>query len=183
MNEQQRLERLASMVPPDEACPDADTLAAYILEQLHGNEQLRVAAHVRKCPLCRYQASSCRPPQPRQGPLLARLVPMQIAGGQRSSLVESNTLHYIAAHLVIEMIIPQPTGEHWRITGQILSNRSGLENCVVTARSGRRRWQGITDTEGFFTFTGLPEGRYTISVSDSLVTVQIRDIILTFDEV
>ena len=174
MNERRRVEQLAILSLTEDDCPDAELLAAHALGLLEGNQQLRVAAHVRQCPLCQADIAACRPPPPRLSTITARLRPLLLADGRRSTAYRENRRQYVAADVVVELTIAPPIGEHWRVTGQILREGLGLSERMVTARSGRRRYVQISDAQGFFTFDALPSGRYTLSVVDGQVQVQIR---------
>jgi hypothetical protein len=183
MNQRRQLEKLAIISLNEAECPDAELLAASILGILEGNEQLRVAAHVRQCPLCQADSVACRPPPPRRSTFMARLRPLLLADGRRSAAYRENRRQYVAADVVVELTIAPPVGEHWRVTGQILREGSGLAARMVTARSGRRRYTQTSDDQGFFTFDALPSGRYTLSVVDGHIQVQIRAIELGLDPV
>jgi len=182
MDEQRRLEQLALASLNEAECPDADQLAAYIVGSLSGTEQLVVAAHVRDCPLCRHDIALCRPPEARPRSFIARLVPLSLAEGRRSATAVSNIRRYIAADLIVELTVAPPDGDFWRITGQVLRSGAGLAPCVVTARAGRRRYMQTSDMEGFFPFDALPAGRYTLSVTDGQVQIQIRKLVLSLDD-
>jgi hypothetical protein len=182
MNDQRRLEQLALASLTEEECPDADQLAAYILGDLAGTEQLIVAAHVRECPLCQHDIVVCRPPEPRPRTMLARLLPQALADGRRSSAYRANVRQFVAADLVVELTIAPPIGDDWRITGQIVRAGVGLAERVVTLRSGRRRYQQTSDPQGFFTFEGLPAGRYTLTVTDGQIQMQIRALTLSAND-
>jgi hypothetical protein len=182
MDKQRRLEQLALASLTEEDCPDSDRLAAYILGALVGTEQLVVAAHVRDCPLCQYDIALCRPPEPRQRPLIARLMPLALVEGRRSAAYRTNVRRYIATDVVVELTIAPPVGDYWRITGQIMRANAGLAECEIMMRAGRRRYQQTSDTLGFFTFEALPAGRYTLSVAYGPVLVQIRNLVLSSDE-
>ena len=181
MNERRRLETLAISSLNAADCPDAELLAASMLGILTGNEQLRVAAHVRQCPLCQADMAACRPPPPRPSTFVARLRPLLLAEGRRSAAYRENRRQYVAADVVVELTIAPPIGEHWRVTGQILREGAGLPARTVTARSGRRRYVQTSDDQGFFTFDALPSGRYTLSVVDGHIQVQIRALELGID--
>jgi hypothetical protein len=85
----------------------------------------------------------------------------------------------VAADLVVELTIAPPIGDTWRITGQLLRAGSGLGGRVVTMRTRRQSYQQTSDAQGFFTFEALPAGRYTLSVADGQVQVQVRDLVLS----
>jgi hypothetical protein len=176
MTDRRRFEQLAILSLHETDCPDADLLAASMLGLLTGNEQLRVAAHVRQCPLCQADVAACNPPPPRPSILVARLRPLLLADGRRSAAYRENRRQYVAADLVVELTIAPPIGELWRVTGQVLREGAGLPGRAVTARSGRRRYMQASDDQGFFTFDALPSGRYTLSVVDGQIQVQIRAI-------
>jgi hypothetical protein len=182
MDEQRRLEQLAFASLTEAECPDADQLAAYIVGSLSGTEQLIVAAHVRDCPLCQHDIALCRPPEPRPRSFIARLMPLSMAEGRRGATTRTNMRQYVAADLVVELTIAPPDGDFWRITGQVLRSSAGLAAASVTARAGRRRYKETSDAQGFFTFDALPAGRYTLSVTDGQVQIQIRDLVLNLDD-
>ncbi len=181
MNDQRRIEQLAIISLNEADCPDADLLAASMLGMLEGNEQLRMAAHVRQCPLCQADSAACRPPPARPSTVVALLRPLLLADGRRSAAYRENRRQYVAADVVVELTIAPPIGEHWRVTGQILREGTGLPARMVTARSGRRRYTQTSDGQGFFTFDALPPGRYTLSVVDGHIQVQIRALELGLD--
>src|SRR5262249_48332013 len=145
---------------------------------LTGTDQLVVAAHVRDCPLCKHDVEVCRPPEPRPRSVIARFIPPALASGLRSAESQTNVRQYMAADLVIELTVAPPMGDYWRITGQILRAGAGLAERTITLRAGRRHYQRISDPQGFFTFAEVPAGRYTLSVVEGSVQVQIRDLAL-----
>jgi hypothetical protein len=181
MEKRLRLELLATASLTEEECPDVDLLAAYTLGLLTGTEQLRVAAHVRSCPLCARDVEVCRPPAPRQRTFLARLLPFAPAEGRRGSVGPTNVRQYMAADILIDVTISPPLGDYWRMSGQVTRGSVGQGECRVTLHAKRRRYQQSTDTQGFFTFEMIPAGQYTLSVIDGQVKIQIRDIILSHD--
>jgi hypothetical protein len=181
-NEQRRLEQLALSSLTEADCPDADQLAAYILGTLTGTAQLRVAAHVRSCPLCQDDIAACRPPAPRPRLVLAHLLPLSLADGRRSAPLYQHVRRYVAADLTVELTIPPPVGDYWRITGQVMRAEQGLAGRPVTLQASRRRYQQTSDAQGFFTFERVPTGRYTLSVTDELIQVQLRALVLSLDE-
>jgi hypothetical protein len=181
MNKRRRLEQLAIASLTEEAHPDVELLAAYALGMLTGTEQLGVAAHVRTCPICTYDLELCRPPEARPRPLIARLTPLVPADGRRSGANQAYVRQYVAADIVIDLTIPPPEGDYWIITGQITQAGMGLAQRTMTLRAGQRRYQHMSDTNGFFVFTDVPSGRYTISATDGQIQVQIRDIVLSLD--
>src|SRR5690349_12069520 len=117
MDQRRRLEQLAAASLSEEACPDAEQLAAYALGLLAGIEQLQVAAHVRDCPICLHDLVLCRPPETRRRPLLASLMPLPLAQGRRGAGPE-NIRRYMAADLIVDVTIAPPDGDYWRVTGQ-----------------------------------------------------------------
>lgn len=176
MTQQNRLEHLAIASLNEDDCPDAERLAAYLLHTLTGNEQLRVAAHVRQCPLCQDDIATCYPPPPRPRRIIARLIPVTFAQSRRSAAYLENRRHYVAADVTVELAIAPPDGENWRVTGQVLRNGVGMAKRQVVVRAGRRQYTQTTDEQGFFTFTALRAGRYTLSVTDGSVEVRIQGI-------
>lgn len=181
-DEQRQLERLAIASLTAEECPAAEQLAAYILGQLTENEALMVAAHVRECPLCQHLATLCRPAEPRPRTQVARLMPQPLSEGRRSSGYRSNVRQYVAADLVVELTIIPSTGDYWRVTGQVLRGEAPLAGCRVTMRAGKRRYQQSSDAQGFFTFTDLPVGQYTLTLTDGAIQVQIRSLQLRLED-
>src|SRR5262245_5301005 len=97
MDDWQQVARFALESLTEEECPDPDLLAAYILGTLGSIEQLRVAAHIRGCPLCQRDIAVCRPPEPRPQTRLARLLPFTLAEGRRSSEPSTQIRRYLAA--------------------------------------------------------------------------------------
>lgn len=171
----------------DVECPPAEDLADVILGFADSALQLRVAAHLRTCPLCQELARACRPPEPRQTlrTWVARLVPQPaLAAGRRSGGRQSSTRHYIAAGLTVELTITAAEGDTVRLTGQVLRADQPAPNCQVTLRLRSRRAQvQMSDPTGFFSFAELPPGRYTLTVEDAEVRVQIRQLELRGDTV
>jgi hypothetical protein len=178
MHTRHHLEQLALASLTEDACPETDELAAYVLGTLDGAAQLRVAAHVRGCELCRHDLVVCRPPEPRPRRLIARLLPQALAEGRRGDNVRPNVRQYVVADLTVELTIAPPSGERWRITGQVVRAGHGVADQVVLLRAGRRRYQQTSDAHGFFTFTDLPAGRYTLDVTDGEVQVRIQALTL-----
>lgn len=173
-----QLEQLALASLSDEACPEPEQLAAYLLGTLSGAAQLSVAAHVRQCPLCREDLALARPPEPRPRRLVARLLPTLLSG-VRGSSASAFVRQYQAADLVVELTLAPPVGDYWRLTGQLLRERAGVPDREITLRSGRRRrLQTTSDTDGFFTFEDLPFGAYTLSVADGDTLIQVRGLSL-----
>jgi anti-sigma factor RsiW len=173
---------VASLPETDPDCPPADKLAAYILGTLAGIEQLVVAAHVRQCPMCQYTVATIRPPEARRRTLVATLLPLPVAEGERRSGRHGYTRQYQADDLIVKLTVPPPSREYWRITGRALRADAGLADQRVTLRAGRRQYEQHSDAQGFFTFAGLPAGRYTLAIMDEQVTVQIRDVVLSLDD-
>jgi AcrR family transcriptional regulator len=175
MSPRRTLEMLARASLTSEDCPDPDQLAAYILNMLSGNEQLAAANHVRGCPICQEEIALVRPPEPRPRPLIARLISPGLTAGVRGPSVASRLRQYQAADLTIELTFTGQGSDYARVTGQIL--RAGVpgSNLAVLLRRGRRRaYEQQSDAEGFFTFVDLPAGRYTLSVTDGVTSVQVQ---------
>jgi len=84
----------ASLPETDPDCPFADQLAAYILGSMTGTEQLVVATHVRQCPMCQYAVATIRRPESRRRTLIAALLPLPLAEGQRRSARYGDTRQY-----------------------------------------------------------------------------------------
>lgn len=179
MDEQRRLAHLAYRSINEAECPDSDLLAGYILGGLSGAEQLSVAAHVRRCPLCQQDVAVCRPSAPRPRLVLARLLPPPLLEGRRSSGFSAQVRQYIAADLAVDLTIAPPAGGQWRLTGQVTRAGAGLPDLPVRLRAGRRSLAQTSDVDGFFTFQAVPSGRYTLSVTSDQVQVQIRKLELT----
>lgn len=179
MRTRDRLERLAlsSMAV---ACPAPEQLADYTLGLLAGNEQLRVAAHVRQCPLCQDDVAISRPPAPQPGrlrTLIARALPAAVGAGRRGGR-QSEVRRFVSADLLVELTIAPPSEDVWRITGQVLRTDIAQPDLPVTLRTQGRRYQQTTDADGFFVFTGLAAGTYRLSVRAGSVRVQIDDLVL-----
>ena len=198
MDIKEQLRHLAIASFTDEECPDADLLAAFALHQLAGTtEELRVAAHMRTCSMCTYDVALCRsveakqtpggitwPPQPepakRRGSSIARLLPALSPTGRRSGTLTNYDRRYKDADLIIDLTIPPPEGDYWHITGGVQRNDIGIKGCTVLLQAGRRRFSSqITDELGIFRFEQVPAGRYTITVNEGQVRVQIRDLDLS----
>lgn len=179
MSNRRTLEMLARASLNHEDCPNPDQLAAFMLDLLSGNEQLKVADHVRRCPVCQEEVALVRPPEPRPRPLIARLLPT-LATGLRGPSVGSGLRQYQAADLTIELTLVPQDGESWRITGQILRGGAPVAGLPVNLRRTRQRiYRQESDAEGFFTYMSLPEGQYTLSVTDGATSVLVRGIDLT----
>lgn len=183
MSDIHRVERLATASLSDEECPAAEELAAFVLAMLDGPAQLRVAAHVRGCPLCQELALICAPPPaPARRPLLARLADLSPAAELRGDADPAQPRRYVAADITIELTIPRPEGEMWQIVGQVLRGGLGLPLCPVQLQAGRRRpITRICDVDGFFSFEGLPAGAYRMTVEHAQVRVEIASLSLGYD--
>lgn len=181
MSEQRRLIRLALASLNDEDCPPTEELAAYALGLLQGTDQLRVAAHARGCPLCQELIVAATPP-PQRRPArrsIATLVPGLQALGLRSTSERQQVRQYVAADLVIELMIGPPDGEAWEITGQVLRGGVSLAGCAVQLQRRRGRPQHqISDEAGFFSFAGLRSGTYRLTVVHEQIQVEIRDLLM-----
>jgi hypothetical protein len=183
MDLQSRLEQLALSSLTDDGCPAPDQLAAYILGTLTGNEQLVVAAHVRDCPLCQQDVADCRPPQPRPRLLIARLLPLSLSEGRRSAVRPANVRRYVGADLAVDLTITPTEGDYWRISGQATRNGIGVAECrVIVRKASGRHLEQQTDHLGFFTFEALRAGRYTLTVVDGDVQIQIRGLSLDSED-
>lgn len=180
MNEQQRLEQRALLGFPEDACPAAEQLAAYALGYLQETSQLRVAAHVRACPRCLYLVAVARPPKPRARWSIARPVPFVPADGLRGEVAQTSTLHYQAGTLFIRLTIPPPSGDTWRLVGRLSDNQTPVVNSTVRLKAGRRVYDQQSDAHGFFAFSALLAGRYTLWVAHDTRHVQVRGITLGF---
>lgn len=196
MNTDQQLDQLLRANITREDCPAPEDLAAYILRELRGDDELRVAAHVRECPFCSYEALVSQPPEPRPRKfewLIATLQPSFSLGlrdadthnpreGQRNHTPPRGVRRYVAADLSIDLTIAPPDGDYWRITGRIKQGEKPVVDCIVTLRAGRRSYKSTSDAQGFFSFAQLPQGIYTLSARNESVRVQIQDIWLGEDE-
>lgn len=172
-----RLEQLAPASFSRDSCPSADQLAAYSLHTLTGNEQLRVAAHIRTCPVCEYElfrlASLARP----ERRLIAKLPPDALLASHRSDGSQRHTRYYEAADVRVELTIAPPEDGLLRLTGQVLRDGVGIGDCPVHLRSGKRRpYQTRSDEQGFFTLTDIEPRHYTLTVDVDTVQVQIRQL-------
>lgn len=176
-----KLEQLATASLTEAFCPPSEKVAAYALGLLTGNDQLVVAAHLRTCPLCAADIAAARPPEPRPRTFVARLAPPRLTEVRRSSSGASTVQQFVTADTTIDLTIAPPSGDVWRMTGQVTREGNGLAERSVTIRSGRLRYQQVSDAQGFFAFHGLPAGRYTLSVLDGRTKIQIRDIVLSHD--
>ncbi len=88
---------------------------------------------------------------------------------------------YLAGDLSVELRVAPPIGEHGRIAGQVVRAGVGVAGRLTTLRAGSRRYQQTTDDQGFFTFSRVPIGRYTLTVLDEHVQVQIRNLALSLE--
>lgn len=182
MSMRRRLEQLA-MASMTEECPPAEQLTSYILGELEGNLQLRVAAHVRKCPICSFEDLATRLPMHHRRQYIGGEVTPVLAGTRLRNAGDTSAVRYYeAADLSVELTISAPDGDYRRITGQVIHSGSGVPDSIVTLRSGRRRRRHISDDQGFFVFNEVPAGTYTLIVADRRVQVQIRDLVINIDE-
>jgi hypothetical protein len=62
MNQQSPVEKFVVAALREHGCPTPDVLAEFTLGLLIGTAQLRVAAHVRDCPLCAFHIELSHPP-------------------------------------------------------------------------------------------------------------------------
>ncbi len=85
---------------------------------------------------------------------------------------------YVAADLTIELTIPPPTGDFWRITGQVLRMLTGIPNVQIVLRRKGKRYHQISDGQGFFTFEQLLSGHYSLSAEEGTTIVRIRNLVL-----
>lgn len=173
-----RLEQLASACLTDEDCPPAERIAAYALGRLSGTEQLSIAAHIRQCPLCTADVLACRPPPNQRSTIIARLLPLLAAEGRRGSLSTAHVRQYVAADLTIELTIPPPLGDFWRVTGQVLRDANGVPNVQIVLRTKGKRYQQMSDAQGFFTFDQVLHGRYSLTAEEGTAIIRIRDLVL-----
>ena len=172
-----RLAALSIASFEEQSCPQATLLAAYILNALQGNEQLKIAAHVRACPFCLHDIAMACPPTPRLRHVLARLLPLAFAEGRRGSA--SGVQRYMAGSTTIDLTIIGAGADSWRISGQVSRAGEPLAGRSITLRWGRKRFSEASDASGFFTLQGLPDGRYTLTLDDSEAPVLVRGIELS----
>lgn len=183
MNERSRIQQLARASLTDEDCPSPHDLALYVMGDLTGTHQLRVAAHVRLCPLCMELIALTESDDRKKPPMLARLVPVMLATKLRSDPGRIHLRQFVAADVVIELRVTPPTAGRWAINGQVLRQGEGLPACTVRIHTPRRRARiQSTDPNGFFSFSSLPEGTYRVTVSHAQVQVEIRDLDLREDD-
>lgn len=175
MPSQRQLEALLVAGLNDGDCPPDERLAAFVLGALSGNEQLSVAAHMRDCPLCQELARLARPPAPRARTLVARLLPLGLAEGRRGPSAPSAQRRFVSADVQVDLSVVA-TGELWRVTGQATRGGAPLGVDAVTMRQSGRRHTQRADDEGFFTFEGLPAGRYTLTLKAGDLRVQVRNL-------
>lgn len=178
MDRQRKFDLLGFSSLNNEACPSADDLAAYVLDMLSANDALRVAAHVRTCPLCTADVRASRPPPPKRKPILAQLLPLALLSTRDTIQSATRTRQYAAADIQVDLTIPPAEGDAWEIAGQVLRAGSGVQNCEVELQAGRRRYHQFTDEQGFFQFEALPANTYVLKMIDSNVTLEIKDLIL-----
>lgn len=182
MSIRQELELLALLSLGEQGCPDPNELAAYIVGTLTGNAHLRVAAHVRHCPVCQEDMHLARPPASRRRSLLAQLLPV-FATGVRSTTTQHLVRQYRAADLTIMLTIVPLVNDVWRLTGQLLRQEQPVIEQPLILRSGRKRgYRQSSDAQGFFSFDDIPAGVYTLTVEYEQTLVQIRGLILSHDE-
>jgi hypothetical protein len=187
------IDHLAYASLNDEECPPTAELTAYVMNQLDGAAQLRVAAHVRGCPLCQFLVAATRPAEiitagdamwvparRRRGPA-ARALPLPLLSGRRGSSTQAGLQHYAQGAISIELTISPPDGDSWRISGQVLHHDEPLAEASVLLRAGRRSYRQQSDPLGFFSFTNLPPGTYRLQLSHGELHAEIRAITLSND--
>lgn len=185
MNDRQLLERMIIASLTDENCPSSEQLADYILGTLTGNDQLRVARHVRECPLCQHLAITYQPAEPRpQRSFIARLLPLAPSAGRRGAVDATAMRRYQVAdiNILVELLISPPDQEHWSVTGRVMRGGVAAVAAPVTMRADTYRSQQTTDAEGFFAFDQLPPGHYTLEILQPPARVEIPDLILLEDD-
>lgn len=175
MDFRRRLEQLTLASLPAE-CPPVEQLADYLLGLLSDTEQLRVAAHVRACPICTHELEVCQPPPPRPRRQIARLVPTMLSADRRAEMERAEVRQYVAADLEIHLTVAPAEGDHWQITGHLTQASASLGTCPVVLRKGRRHYQQTSDADGFFAFEQIPSGSYTLTVTYAQTQVQIRNL-------
>ncbi|NNJ11186.1 carboxypeptidase regulatory-like domain-containing protein [Chloroflexales bacterium ZM16-3] len=183
---QRKIEQIAIASLDDELCPSSEDLASFILGDLDGPAQLRVAAHVRGCPLCQQLAAICAPqpaPDSALRHLVASLTAPIAAVGLRGDDERDTLRRYVAADITVELTVPPPDGDSWQLVGQVLRSGMGLPFSAVQIQAGRRRPRtSRCDADGFFSFTGLRAGAYRVVVEHGQVRVEITSLILSHDD-
>lgn len=183
MNRSQRLQDFlrGPLIDPA-SCPDAERLAEYVLNELVGNEQLLVAAHLRICPGCQLAVQLATPPTTAPFPmriksLIAQRVLLPLASGLRSSSAGEPERYQVGDFAILISAL-QIEGEGWQLSGRLLHNGVGLAGWRVSVSVARRRLRQDSDQDGFFTITGLPAGSCQISLSDGETRVLLRQVAL-----
>jgi hypothetical protein len=191
------IEHLAAAALSEHRCPMPEQLAAYTLNMLGGTEHLIVAAHVRICPLCRYDIEAARTAEMDEATsarrwrfAFARLVPPQqtAAASYRAwgraqpptggAPGETDTREYRVADISITLTIVPLSGNLWRITGLVEQADMPVAGRVVSLRTQHRRRRQTLSASGFCTFDKVPAGRYTLSVAENGIYVQVRNLVL-----
>lgn len=181
MDEQHRLEQLAaaSLTPDD--CPPREQLALYMLRLLTGNDELRLAAHVRSCPICQHDIALAQPPStPQPHPLervIAQLTPFRLAEGRRGE-ERGEYRRYEAQEIQIDLSISAREGDYRRISGKILRASTWLAGCAVVLRSTNHRYRRTSNEVGFFSFDSVPLGHYTLTITADHLQVRIPDTLI-----
>jgi hypothetical protein len=178
MKPRQHLELLARASLAEHICPEPDVLAAYMLRVLSGNDELRVAAHVRSCPLCSDELEAARPPAARPPTVLARPVPVFVPGLRGSSVPAIRRYTAPSLGLTVEIALTQSSTGTWRLSGQLAHDTAGVADRAIVLRSRRRTYHATSEQHGFFTFDDLPAGRYTLTIAANRAAVQVRGLLL-----
>jgi Carboxypeptidase regulatory-like domain len=180
-----RREQLAALARgslSDEDCPNTMDLAAYALGDRSGTEQLKLAAHIRSCPLCQQLIAMCTPAEALPQPLhIAQLLTAPLGLGLRSSGL-GTVRHYRVADMMIELTIPAAHGDQWRLTGHLSRAGQPLSEVLVTATDGVTTYDDTSDAVGFFSFRALPPGNYTLTAITESMAAQILNLVLNDDE-
>ena len=182
MNTQRFQDFLRGPLTDPASCPDAEQLAAYVLNELVGNDHLRIAAHLRTCPGCQLAVQLVHPPAvaplPQRPKLLIAQQRLQpVPSGVRSSANSASDFYQVGDFAVV-LSATLIEGEGWQLAGRLLHNGNGLANWRITISVARRRLRDHSDADGFFTMSGLPAGMCQISLSDGQTRVLLRQVAL-----
>jgi hypothetical protein len=177
--------------------PYPQDMVDVITGQASAEQQLRVMAYIRQHAAGRaefeqleaeYRQSS-RPAarSPRRGPHFIA-VPVAGAAGVRSSstadMHESSEQTFLAAELEahVTMRVAPPVRERWHIEGHVTRQQQPVPSVQVRLASTESRPRPRqTDDAGFFSFSRLKAGRYTLRVVFEQGILVIPDIVLRDD--